>query len=74
MADAILLERSGVPAVAICTEPFRMPAEAMAKTYGFPGFAYVLAPHPVASLTVAEVRERVAALAPRILEILGVEQ
>lgn len=51
-----------------------MPAEAMAKTYGFPGFAYVLAPHPVASLTVTEVRERVAALAPRILEILGVEQ
>lgn len=51
-----------------------MPAEAMAKAYGFPGFAYALTPHPVASLTVPEVRARVAALTPRILEIWGVEQ
>jgi hypothetical protein len=74
LADGILLERSGVPAVAICTEPFRVPAEAMAKAYGFPGFQYLLAPHPIASLTLAEVRERVVQMTPRILEILGVEQ
>jgi hypothetical protein len=74
LADGILLERSGVPAVAICTGPFRVPAEAMAKAYGFPGFGFLLTPHPVASLTLAEVRERVFQMTPRILEILGVEQ
>jgi hypothetical protein len=68
------LERSGVPAVAICTEPFRIPAEAMAKAYGFPGYEFLLTPHPVASLTRDEVRARVRQLAPRLFEILGVPE
>lgn len=74
MADGILLERAGVPAVSICTDSFRLPAEAMAKAYGFPGFQYVLTTHPIASLTRAELRERVVEMLPRIAEILGVEQ
>lgn len=68
------MERGGVPAVAICTEPFRIPAEAMAKVYGFPGYQYLLTPHPIASLTLDEVRDRVRQMTPRLLEILGVEQ
>lgn len=60
--------------MSICTEPFRVPAEAMAKVYGFPGFEFLLTEHPVASLSLDEVRERVVSMAPRILEILGVEQ
>jgi hypothetical protein len=63
-----------VPAVSICTEPFRIPAEAMANAYGFPGFAHVLTEHPIASLTLDEVRERVALMLPRIVAILGVEE
>ncbi|GAA3731409.1 hypothetical protein GCM10022225_11580 [Plantactinospora mayteni] len=74
MADGILLERGGIPAVSICTEPFKIPADAMARAYGFPGFQYLLTPHPVASLTLVEVRERVVQMTPRILEILGVEE
>jgi hypothetical protein len=74
LADGILLERSGVPAVAICTEPFRIPAGAMATAYGFPGYEFLLTPHPIASLSLEEVRERVRQMAPRLLEILGVEQ
>lgn len=46
----------------------------MAKAYGFPGFEYLLTPHPVASLTLAEIRERTTELTPRIRQILGVEQ
>lgn len=63
-----------MPAVSICTDAFRVPAEAMAKAYGFPGFEFVLTGHPVASLTRPEVRERVQEMAPRILQILGVER
>lgn len=73
MADGILLERAGVPAVSICTDAFTVPARAMAKAYGFPGFEFVTVPHPIASLSAEQIRERVRALMPDLLRILGVE-
>ena len=73
MADGILLERQGVPTVSICTQSFRITGDAMARTYGFPGFEYVLVPHPVASLTAEELGQRVEQALPRMTEILGVE-
>ena len=63
-----------MPAVSICTEPFRIPADAMARAYGFPGFEYVLVPHPVASLDAEGIRRRVEEVLPRVLRILGVEE
>lgn len=72
VADAILLERAGVPAVAVCTEPFRLSGDAMAESYGFPGFDYVRVPHPVASLDRAGVDARVAGVLTHVLAILGV--
>jgi hypothetical protein len=74
VADGILLERSGVPAVSLVTDSFTVTGDAMAAAYGFPGFEYVLTPHPTASLSREEIRERVVAMMPRILEILGVSQ
>jgi hypothetical protein len=68
------LERQGVPAVSICTDPFALTAQAMARTYGFPGFEYVSIPHPVASLSAEGIRQRVEEMLPRVLEILGVEE
>jgi hypothetical protein len=68
-----LLERAGVPAVSICTDAFVVPARAMAKAYGFPGFEFVTVPHPVASLDEARIRARVSDLLPEMLRILGVE-
>jgi hypothetical protein len=73
LADGILLERAGVPAVSVCTDAFTVPARAMAKAYGFPGFEFVTVPHPVASLTREQIRERVRELMPDIVRILGVE-
>jgi hypothetical protein len=73
LADGIALERAGVPAVSICTEAFRVPGQAMVAAYGFPGFEFVTVPHPVASLSVAQIRARVAGLMPELLRILGVE-
>jgi hypothetical protein len=74
LADGILLERAGLPAVSICTDAFRVPAEAMAKAYGFPGFEFVTTAHPIASLNTDEIRARAGGLLPAILRILGVEQ
>jgi hypothetical protein len=68
-----LLERAGVPAVSICTDAFVVPARAMAKAYGFPGFEFVTVPHPVASLDEAQIRARVRELLPGLMRILGLE-
>jgi hypothetical protein len=73
LADGILLERAGLPAVSICTDPFVPAAQAMAKLYGFPGFEFVTMPHPLASLDGAQIRARARDLLPRLLQILGVE-
>ena len=71
MADGILLERAGLPAVSLCTDPFVLTARAMARSYGFPGFEYVSIPHPVASLSTAQIRDRVRDMLPDLLRILG---
>jgi hypothetical protein len=71
LADGILLERNGTPAVTICTTPFRVTAEATATSYGVPGFEYVLTDHPVASLSAEEIRQRAEEIVPKVLQILG---
>jgi len=45
----------------------------MARAYGFPGFEYVTIPHPVASLSTAQIQARVRDMLPDLLRILGVE-
>jgi hypothetical protein len=73
LADGILLERAGVPAVSICTDSFLAPARAMAKVYGFPGYEFVTVPHPLASLDEARLRARARDVLPGVLRILGPE-
>jgi hypothetical protein len=73
LADGILLERAGLPAVSICTEPFVPAAQAMARLYGFPGFEFVIMPHPLASLDQAGLQARARGVLPQLLRILGVE-
>jgi len=62
-----------VPAVSICTDSFRVPAQAMAKAYGFPGFEFVTVPHPIASLDEAQIQARARDVLPAVLRILGLE-
>ncbi len=63
-----------MPAVSIITDAFGLPARAMAKAYGFPGFEYLTVPHPVASRSLQEIRDLVRSIVPRVFEILGVGQ
>ncbi len=65
-----MLERAGVPAVSICTDVFTVTAAAMAQVYGFPGFAYVTVPHPIASLDAGQLRARAEEAVPGVLAIL----
>jgi hypothetical protein len=73
LADGILFERAGVPAVSICTDSFVPAAQAMARVYGFPGYQFVTMPHPLASLDDAQLRNCARDLLPEVLRILGVE-
>ena len=66
-----MLERAGIPAVSLCTDAFRITAEAMANQLGFPGYQYVALPHPIASRTEKEIDELVRAALPEIVRVLG---
>ena len=66
-----MLERAGIPAVSICTTAFRITAEAMARSLGFPGYHYVTVPHPIASRTQEEIDEIAAIALPEIVRVLG---
>jgi thioredoxin reductase (NADPH) len=55
--DAVIFERLGVPATLIMTEPFVGLAERFAKNLGMPGYHRVALPHPVATRSLAELRE-----------------
>jgi hypothetical protein len=71
LADGIVLERTGIPAVSVCTDAFKITAEAMANQMGFPGYRYVTLPHPVASRTEKEIDEMVRGALPDVIRVLG---
>lgn len=70
IADGLQLEAAGIPAVVICSDAFRVSADAMATLQGTPGYEYVTTAHPVASLSRDGVRERAVEALPRIVSML----
>jgi hypothetical protein len=47
--DAVTAERLGRPAMGVMTSRFVSAAELMARVLGFPGYPFVVIPHPVSS-------------------------
>ena len=70
VADGLALEAAGVPAVVVCSDAFRVTADAMAVLQGSPGYHYVQIEHPVAPLGAAELRQRAIAALPEIVATL----
>ena len=70
MHDGIEMEKLGIPTASIVTHVFINTANAMTKMMGVPGFDYVVAQHPLSSLTDAEVKARAEELAPEVERIL----
>ena len=70
MLDAILFERAGVPAIANVTEPFRPTGEAMATSWGLPGYRFLDVPHPIANLADKELDGRADRLVEPVLALL----
>jgi hypothetical protein len=70
VADGIAFEAAGLPAAAICSDAFRVTADAMAELRGAPGYRYATTPHPVAVLTPDQVRQRAAQVLGDVMSLL----
>ena len=64
------MEKLGVPTASIVTHVFINTANAMTRMMGVPDFEYVVAQHPLSSLTDEEVKDRAAQLVPEVERIL----
>jgi hypothetical protein len=68
--DGIEMERLGIPTASIITHVFNNTAKAMTRMMGVPDYEYVVAQHPLSSLTDDECRQRAETLAPDVERIL----
>ena len=70
MHDGIEMERLGIPTASIITDVFLNTATAMTRMMGVPDYEFVVARHPLSSLTDQECKESAAQIAPDIERIL----
>jgi hypothetical protein len=68
--DAIFFEKRGIPASVIITEPFVPTAVGIAELAGISGYPHAVIPHPVGSLSTAEVRQRADAVTAAVEALL----
>ena len=65
-----MLEKAGIPAIPVLTDAFDSTAREMAQLWGVPDFRFVMMPHPLASLSDAQVDQRATALVEHIVNLL----
>jgi hypothetical protein len=70
VADGIVFEAAGLLAAAICSDAFKVTADAMADLRGAPGYRYATTPHPVAVLTPDQAKERAARVLDDVVALL----
>ena len=58
-----MFEERGIPGIAVVTEPFRQTGAAMAAAWGLPAFPFLAVPHPIATLSDAQLDAVAARLA-----------
>ncbi len=64
------MERLGITTASIITHVFLNTAKAMTRMMGVPDFEFVVAQHPLSSLSDEECKERAASIAPEVERIL----
>jgi hypothetical protein len=70
LLDAVILERAGIPAIAIVTDAFDATAREMAELWGVPNFRFVMMPHPLANLTQQDIDQRCDKLLGKVVALL----
>ena len=64
------MERLGIPTASIITHVFLPTAKAMTRMMGVPDYEFVVAEHPLSSLTDEECDERAAQISDKVESIL----
>ena len=64
------LEQQGLPTATIITSVFVNTAQAYTKLLGVPGFPYLVCPHPITSVSAADLEARARQLAPQVRQLL----
>jgi hypothetical protein len=68
--DGIILDQAGIPTATIISDEFIITGQAIAVAAGVPDYPYLVMPHPLSSLTDAELRQRAHRLAPIVVQVL----
>jgi len=68
--DGIHGDKAGTPSITICTDAFAETSRAMAGIWGAPDYPVIITPHPVASLTRDQLRDRAKEMIEQIVSIL----
>jgi hypothetical protein len=71
--DAVRLEAAGLPTVAIVTTEFEHEARLQRESRGMAGLEPAVATHPISSLTLEQLDDRAAEIAPQARRIWNVE-
>lgn len=58
LVDAILMERRGIPAAVVITEPFTDVCDRVSYRMGYPGYPPIVIPHPAASRSDEWIRKK----------------
>ena len=64
------MEKLGVPAVVVATEPFISSGKAMAVSHGMPDYPFVVIPHPISSASGDELGDRARTAAEAIAAMM----
>ena len=55
--DAVSIARSGIPAVALISEKFTLPAQSVARSVGLPDIPLAMLPHPISGTGSVRIQE-----------------
>ena len=70
MHDGIHMDRAGIPAAPICTDPFVATGQATATVWGVPNYPVIYMPHPLSTCPDAELQEQACRVAEQVVQIL----
>jgi hypothetical protein len=68
--DGIHLDRAGIPAATICTDHFVATAQGTATVWGVPDYPVICMPHPLSTLSDAELEAQAQRLAGQVVRLL----
>jgi hypothetical protein len=71
LLDGIVMEKLGVPTAVVCTAPFVSSGKAMAVAHGFPGYPFVVMPHPINATTYETLDSWVENILSEIVRLLS---